>query len=372
MLRTIGPDAARGRSAAVVVDRGALVHTAMLYPVDATGILRGGTDPKAQATHVLDSLATALRAAGTDLDRVARLHVYVADASVTPVVDAVLAERLAGPTPPALTVVESRMPHAGVLVAMDAVAATARRVTATTRLTVEGLPATAGRGAHVAAQPVGPFVIVSGRAAPGEFVTAVRDTMKQLRGDLETVGLTFEHAVHVKAFLGDMSRAAELERLVAGMFDGTAPPVVVTEWTGSSLPVEIELVATAPGAAMASERVAFVEPIMARYSRIARIFSGRPVFVSGVSGTSADPAAQVREIFAEMRRVVTAAGSDMRHVAKTTYYVADTVADQEINTIRPSIYDASRPPAASKISVRGIGRPGQATTIDAIAVAAER
>ncbi|MBA2353773.1 MAG: RidA family protein, partial [Acidobacteria bacterium] len=126
-LRAIGADARGGRAAAIVVDEGALVHSALLYPVDAQGRLQGGSDAYAQATHVLGSLDTALRAAGTGLDRIARLHVYVAHASVTAAVDRLLAERFTGAAPAAVTIVESRMPRAGVLVAMDAVAATARR-----------------------------------------------------------------------------------------------------------------------------------------------------------------------------------------------------------------------------------------------------
>ena len=59
------------------------MHSALLYPLDAQGRLQGDGDAYAQATHVLGSLDTALRAAGTGLDRLARLHVYVADASVT-------------------------------------------------------------------------------------------------------------------------------------------------------------------------------------------------------------------------------------------------------------------------------------------------
>ena len=146
------------------------------------------------------------------------------------------------------------MPQAGVLVAMDAVAATPRRAAggAPARLVVDGLPPPPGGGAHVAVQPDGPFVIVSGRAAPGEFDAAVRGTMEQLRGDLQGVGLGFEHVVQVKAFLGDMARADQLQRIVAGAFQGTAPPQVVTEWRDASLPVEIELVATAPGATAAA------------------------------------------------------------------------------------------------------------------------
>ncbi len=311
-------------------------------------------------------------AAGTSLDHVARLHVYVADASVAASIDRLLAERFAGPTP-AVTLVESRMPHAGVLVAMDAVAATMRPQPSGTpaRLLVEGL-APAGGGAHVAVQPEGAFVIVSGRAAPGEFEAAVRATLDQLRGDLQAVGLGFGHVVQVKSFLSDMTRMDRLQQLVAGAFEGVAPPQVVTEWRDGSLPVEIELVATAPGASGGGERLTFVEPIASRYSRVARVFAGRPIFVSGLTGTSDAPAAQVREVFAQLARVLATAGSDMRHIAKATYYVSDKSADQEINVIRPSIYDAARPPAASKISVPGTGRAGRGTVIDVIAVTTDR
>lgn len=373
-LRAIGADAQRGRAAAVVVDEGALVHAATLYPVNAQDQLQGGSDAYAQATYVLGSLDRALRAAGTGLDRIVRLHVYVADASVTAAIDRLLAGRLAGATTPAVTIVESRMPRAGVLVAMDAVAATPRRPPAgvPARLVVERLPAIAGGGAHVAVQPEGPFVIVSGRAASGEFEAAVRGTMQQLHADLKGVGLGFEHVAQVKAFLGDMTRADQVRQIVAGSFRGTAPPQVVTEWRDASLPVEIELIATAPGASATGEQLTFVEPISSRYSRVARIFAGRPIFVSGLTGTSADPAAQVREVFGQLRRLLTESGSDMRHIAKATYYVSDEAADREINTVRPSIYDSARPPAASKISVQGAGRPGRATVIDAIAVTIDR
>ncbi len=375
-LRAIDADPRRGRAAAVVVEEGALVHSALLYPLDAQARLQGAGDAYAQATYVLGSLDTAVRAAGTGLDRLARLHVYVADASVTAAVDRLLAERFTGAAVPAVTIVESRMPHAGVLVAMDAVAATPRRSGrggTSERISVAGLRPTVGDGAHVAVQPEGPFVIVSGRAAPGEFEAAVRATMEQLRADLQGVGLGLGHVVQVKAFLGDMARAEQLQRLVAGAFQGTAPPQVVTEWRDASLPVEIEVVADCAGRrGRAVSVLSFVEPILSRYSRVARVFAGRPIFVSGLTGASADPAAQVREVFDELRRLLAAAGSDMRHLVKATYYVSDKAADQEINTIRPSVYDAARPPAASKISVQGTGRPGKGTVIDMIAVTTGR
>jgi enamine deaminase RidA (YjgF/YER057c/UK114 family) len=371
-LRSVHADPATGTARAVVVEAGSLVHTALLYPEDLQGTLVGGRDARAQAAQVLANLHLALAAARTTLDRVVRLHVYVADASVTPAVDALIAERFRGPTLPALTVVETPMPRPGVLMAMDAIAATAWQPEPgrATRLAAEGLPRRTPRASHVAIQPEGPFVVVSGRAAPGPFEEGIRGTLDQLRTDLAGVGLTFDHVVQIKSFLGDMRRMPELEALVAGQFgEALVPPQVVTEWRQDSVAAEIELVAVGGSAeGMDGQRVAYVEPISARFSRVARVAGGRPVFTSGLLGASADPVEQVTGMFDELRTLLGAAGSDMRHLVKATYYVSDTAADQAINAIRPTIYDPQRPPAASKLAVRSVGRPGKGSTIDMIAV----
>ena len=89
---------------------------------------------------------------------------------------------------------------------------------------------------------------------------------------------------------------------------------------------------------------------------------------SGLYGTSNDPIEQVREMFTELQRLMKEAGSDMAHLVKATYYVTDDSADREINAIRPTLYDPRRPPAASKLSVRGTGRTGKGSTFDMIAV----
>lgn len=378
-LRSIGGDRASGVARAVVVEEGALVHTALMFPEDREGRLQGGADAGAQAARVLANIEIALREARTSLDFLVRLHVYVADASVTPRIDRVLADRFGGRrTPPAVTFVEREMPRAGTLVAMDAmdaIAATAWRAApgAARRLTVAALPQRTGRASHAAVQPPGPFVVVSGRAARGEFEPAIRETLAQLRRDLETVGLTFDHVVQVKSFLGDMRSEQRLEEIIAGAFAGSrVPPQVVAEWRQETTPAEIEIVATAPRTDGRRTRVEHVEPIAGRYSRIARVNDGQPVFISGLYGGSIDPVAQVDEMFAELQRVLQAAGSDIRHLVKATYYVSDTAADGRINAIRPTIYDPERPPAASKLRVRGTGRPGRASTFDMIAVTTAR
>ncbi|MEO8520450.1 MAG: RidA family protein [Acidobacteriota bacterium] len=374
-LRSIGGDPASGVARAVVVEHGSLVHTALMFPEFRDGTLDSPGDAEAQGARVLDNIAVALHQARTTLDHLVRLHVYVADVSVTPRIDRLLAKRFGGRrTRPAVTFVETAMPRDDVLVAMDAVAATAwMPVPGTaTRLAAEQLPVRTPRASHAAIQPEGPFVIVSGRAATGEFEAALRGTMAELRADLERVGLTFEHVVQVKSFLGDMKKAGQLEAIVASTFTGErVPPQVVTEGRQDA-PAEIELVATAPRRSGSGPGVEHVEPTLGRYSKIARANAGQPIFISGLYGESADPATQVDEMFAALGRALQQAGSDIRHLVKATYYVADTAADQRINAVRPTFYDPEHPPAASKLVVRGTGRAGKGSTFDMIAVTSPR
>ena len=369
-LRSIGVHAATGLARAVVVEEGALVHTALMFPENEEGRLPGEENAAAQAARVLSNVEAALKAARTDLANLVRLHVYVADASLTPHVDQLLRRRFGGRTKPAVTLVETAMPRPGVLVAMDAIAATAWRPEPgrPLRLAANALSQRTTRASHVAIQPDGPFVIVSGRSAPGDFEAAVRATMEALRADLKAVDLTFDDVAQIKSFLGDMSRATRLEQIVAEFFGGArVPPQVVTEWRQESAHVEIELIAVS-SRPTGGDRVEHVEPISGRYSRLARVTGGRPIFMSGLYGTSNEPIEQVREMFTELQRLVKETGSDMASLVKATYYVADGGADREINAIRPTVYDPRRPPAASKLSVRGTGREGKASTFDMIAV----
>src|SRR5690554_3707512 len=76
-LLFIQPRAEQGASDAVVVGDVALVHTAQLLPLNDAGQLTGGAIG-VQAEQVLNNLAAALAGAGSDLERVAKLNVYVA------------------------------------------------------------------------------------------------------------------------------------------------------------------------------------------------------------------------------------------------------------------------------------------------------
>ena len=104
------------------------------------------------------------------------------------------------------------------------------------------------------------------------------------------VDLTFDDVAQVKSFLADMSRAEQLEQIVAEFFGGArVPPQVVTEWRQESAHVEIELIAVPLPPGDGGERVEYVEPVSGRFSRVARVNGGRPVLTSGLYGTSRRP-----------------------------------------------------------------------------------
>ena len=60
-LKVIGADETRGTARAIVVESGALVHTALLLPEDPEGRLKGEGDVRLQASHVLDESADGAR-----------------------------------------------------------------------------------------------------------------------------------------------------------------------------------------------------------------------------------------------------------------------------------------------------------------------
>jgi enamine deaminase RidA (YjgF/YER057c/UK114 family) len=168
-----------------------------------------------------------------------------------------------------------------------------------------------------------------------------------------------------------MTQADIVNREIQSFFgDDGAPPVSHVEWIGGNPPIEIELIAAAPHAS-ADESVTYSTPswmiTSPIYSKVARIHGDRRLYTSGlVSSKEGDGAAQVRDIFQGLEGLLAETGSDIRHLAKATYYVADDDVSKQLNAIRPEFYDPKRPPAASKAMVKGTGVEKRSITIDLI------
>ncbi len=373
-IERIEHNADTGAAKAVVLTGPApLVHTAMTLPMDESGNVVGADNANEQTARVLETLRSVLEASSSDFDRVARINVYAAHDDVIPSVESKFAETFAE-NAPAVTYVVGELAHPGALVAMDAIAVadTGTEIA----VDVDSL-FSRPRREHASVLSPGRAVYISGQAEPGETLAeATHNTMESLRATLEWLGLDLSHVVHVKTFMNPMAGVAEVDDTLDAFFSGdTVPPITHVEWTNNA-PIEIELIATAPEgtATQAEGPVSYLTPSGMTESpvfcRVTVIDSDRRIYTSGLTGddrTSAE--AEVRSLYAELGRILQAAGSDMNHLAKATYYCATDATSAALNQVRPDFYDPKRPPAASKALVGGTGRSGKGIAIDMIAVA---
>ena len=363
---------------AVGVSEAALLHTTQLMPRE---VATATENIRQQGEQVLARLAEVLAQSNAQRSDVVKLNVYVRDAATR----ALFSQQLAawfGNDSPAIAFVASPLPNSAAAIGLDAVVATDPAKASRVVLDRVAKPGT-GRAADVAVLPVGDVVYVSGQAESGELQEATRETMAGLIRTIEHLGLSKSDVVQVKCFLKPISQVAvadaEISRWFAGEFESQlTPPVVYVEWTSASRAIEIELIAAA-GRQQSSETVSYLTPPWMKpspvFSRAARIHGDERIYVAGLYPQDVgDGAAQVKSIFAQLTTALDASGTDLMHLAKATYYVSDEDASTQLNQLRPTYYDPSRPPAASKAAVQSIASEatGSGITIDIIAAPAKR
>lgn len=352
-----------------------LVHTAQLFPVDQYGEVLYVGDAHRQVQRVLDSVVDVLAAQQATPDGLIKLNVYLADESAFGPLLGALPQRF-GAALPALSFVTTRLPVDGALLAVDAVAARTptisdSQVVLRREKTVAGLD---GSMAHSAVLPVGETIYISGQAEPGDDLReATAATLEGLKKTLDHLGLRLEHVVQLKCFLQPMAYVDQACEEIDTFFEGQlAPPTSFVEWISAS-PIEIEMIVHAPiattGASLTHEWLPWLtnSPV---YCRLAWVRSPTQIFISHCDGGSGPETEQVAGTFGQLQRRLTEAGSDLRHMAKATYYVRNEAASAAMNAIRPKLYDPEHPPAASKALVYGVGPAGHAVALDMIAVPA--
>lgn len=363
--KCIEPQAKTGQSLAVVVKNVPLVHTAQVRP-------DGAGSPKNELMLVLTRLDAILKEADSRLADALKLNVYVRDPEVTAVVEQQLAKTFAGAHKPAISYVTTSLTPRSPAVAIDAVAVSSRTdVKEVLRLP----PAEKGQECSAAILPAGPRVYISGQAEKGDgtLADATKQTMKSLFDTLAWLELSPADVVEVKAFVTPMKESSvAISEMMKSFGDETPPPISVVEWI-SGLPIEIELVAAARPRDNAPACEYLTPPFMTSspvFCRVVRAYSPTSIYLSGLYGSTNEPSgeAEVRELFRITERLTAAAGSDLKHLVKATYYVTDNDVSTWHNKLRPSYYDPERPPAASKAMVFGTGREKRTITWDLIAV----
>jgi enamine deaminase RidA (YjgF/YER057c/UK114 family) len=402
-VRYLPLDAPAGMSQAVVVQGLPLVYTRQLLPLDATGKLVGEGSADKQIEQVLDNLDAVLGAAGSGLDKLVRVNVCALSHETANRLREHLAKRLRPAVRPAMTVVLTPLARRKALVAVDAVAVAAadawpgssaasprkanqlgthfvRPQAPGQAVALQRCEAVAGDKdcADAAVIPPGGVAYLSGQPESGGLAeSAVAKSLSTLLERLGQLKLSPAQVVQVKVFLTPASSADEALGEVKRLFPGQlTPPVVFVEWIASA-PVEIELVAQLPLTDKSAETIQYYNPPEVKpspaFSRVALVRTQRQIYVSGLSARAAgDGEAQVRDVFAQIQQILSATGSDLQHLAKATYYVSDDDAGRAFDKLRPEFFAPERPPAASKVTVHGVGQAERTLTMDMIAVGTER
>lgn len=358
---------------AVVVDEMPLVYTRQLFAMDGEGRLVGEDSAEKQIEQILANLETVLKDSGSGLDRLIRVNVYALSTGIIADFHEQLGKRLGNSIRPAVTSVQSPLPHRGVLIAVDAVAGAAdagKEVTLNRSKNVAG----DDKCADAAVLPAGGIAYLSGHPE-GFSVTTLPTTrsMTRLMKTLEQLGLAPKDVVQVKAFVNPVTTAQDILPEIQAFFpSGLTPPVVFVEWL-ASMPVEIEMIARLPSSDKSAEGVEYFDPPEFRpdstFSRVALMRAPRQIYISGLYASRPSRSnTQSDLLFGQLADVLSKTGSDIRHLVKATYYTSHDDAARWIDMKRFEILDEKRPPAASKVMVHGVGLPGRTMTVDMIAV----
>ena len=81
-----------------------------------------------------------------------------------------------------------------------------------------------------------------------------------------------------------------------------------------------------------------------------------------------DPAAQARQVFANLRRCLAAAGASFDDVIKLTYFVTDIAHLPAVRAARDEVIDPVRQPSSSAVQVAALIRPELLVEIEAFAI----
>ncbi len=357
-------------ASAVLVDNAALAHTRQFVAKT-----RDGISLEQEIKDVLDQLTSALADVQSTPRDVVKVNVYAADAKVAQAALDHLSQWCPKRARPAVCAVITALPH-NRRFALDAVFAAQhveKQNAVSHHVPADPHQATSAGESRVSVLPKGDVVYVSGQAEPGDLAAATQATLAGLLKTLHALELSQQDIVHVKCFLTPMTDVAVVAQQLRSFF-GTAPVPAVSyvEWiTGGSRPIEIELIAAAP-ATQTTATVTYLTPPGMKaspvFSRVARIHGNRRIYVAGLTSLeNGDGVAQVHSVFQQLIHQLKPARSNLRHLAKATYYVSDADASAELNQLRPHYYDPQRPPAASKALVHGTGKPGRTLAIDMIA-----
>jgi 2-iminobutanoate/2-iminopropanoate deaminase len=342
---TAGPSPVGPYSPAV--KSGGLIYVSGTLAQDPSGAIVGKGDVGAQTRRVVERMRGVLSAAGSSLEQVVAVTVYLkSQGDFAAMNDAYRTYWPKDPPTRTTVVTDLVLPDALVEMSMIAVPAGDERVviqpdawmkspnpysyairTGTT-LFLSGLVSRNGRDNSV---------------VPGDVTTQTRVVLENARELLEAAGMTAANVVSAKVYLPDLAGFQQMNEAYRQVFS-SAPPARATVQAGLAGPqynVEITLVASS------APRQVIHDGRPANPNLSAAILAGNRVYVSGMLGntpdTKTDAAAQTRETLELIQRALDAAGCTPADVAEAVVYLTDLRNYASMNDAYRAFFERSFP-----------------------------
>lgn len=328
------------------VKAGGLVYLSGTLAQDAEGTVLHKGDVRAQTRLTISRMQDVLAAAGSSLERVVSVIVYLTTSDDFQAMNAVY--RTFWPAaPPARTTVITRLVAPDALVEITMIAA----MDAAERRVIHPPGWLQSPSPYSYAAAAGDTVFLSGlvpragrdnTAVEGDIRTQTRVVLDNAGEVLAAAGLSFEHVVSSKVYLTRASDFAAMNGVYAGYFphDPPARATVQSALAGSGFSVEMTFTASS------APRTAIGDP-PGGLPLSPAIKTGQRLYLSGMLGntreTSGDPAAQARETLSRILRTLGASGATPSDVVESVVYLTDPAFFAPMNDAYRAFFDGSFP-----------------------------
>ncbi len=343
-------------SSAVVA--GGFVFVSAVTGADADGKV-GGTIEE-QTRRTIERLGSSLTAAGSSLEQVVSMQVYLRNSSDFQAMNEAYRPFFAEKPPVRTTVVTDLAGGALISIAAIAVPQGAPRET----LHPAGWMKSPRPYSYIVR--AGGLVFFSGLVSrrgtddvvvPGPVPTQTRTILENAGVLLKTAGLTFDDVVAARVFLTDDTYFEAMNNEYRMYFPDEPPAraTAVTGLMGLDSTVEITLIATT------GQKEVLGAPVSPSLPLSSAVRTGDLVFLSGVLGNTdanaSDVSAQARETLTRIGRTLDGAGLSFKHVVDATVYLPDLWHQPKVDAIYREFFPSDLP-ARTSVGARLVARTG--------------
>jgi 2-iminobutanoate/2-iminopropanoate deaminase len=348
------------------VKAGGFIYLSGTLAQDDKGALVADGDVAAQTRRVIERMREVLAAAGSSLEQVVAVTVYLSSAKDFAVMNDTYRTYWPKDPPTRTTVVTDLLLGADVEISMVAVPTGAERRV----IHPDGWAKSPNPYSYAIRS--GDTVFLSGlvprngrdnSTVTGDITVQTRAVMDNAAELLKAAGMNFSNVVSGRVYLPDAAVFQQMNEVYRSYFTGAAPPARATvkaALAGAGFAVEMTFVASsapreaiAPGANLSSA-----------------IRSGNRLYLSGVLGNTpenaGDAAAQTRETFARIRKTLDAAGFSPAEVVDGLVYLTDLSQFAAMNTEYRAFFGTDFPARATVGT--GLVSPGAVVEIMLTAV----